>query len=161
VSGRRRAAAGAAGVAGARAWLAARARGRAFCGRCLLRAARGPATKPASLPRPLPRSSPSPAPLQRELVDSQFRPSRFPATFGAALGYVTLAVTVPAAAFTFLAFPKEVRARVPAAAALCAGSGGSRGRWAGPRRAPAVPGHSQLGRALALAVAGTPLNAGY
>jgi hypothetical protein len=50
-------------------------------------------------------------------VDSQFRPSRFPATFGAALSYVTLFMTIPAAVFTFLAFPKEVGcALVPACA---------------------------------------------
>jgi len=45
-----------------------------------------------------------------ELVDSQFRPSRFPNTFAKALTYVTLTLTLPNALFTFLAFPKQVRA---------------------------------------------------
>jgi hypothetical protein len=45
-----------------------------------------------------------------ELVDSQFRPSKFSPTFAAALTYVTLTLTLPNALFTFLAFPKEARA---------------------------------------------------
>jgi auxin influx carrier (AUX1 LAX family) len=45
-----------------------------------------------------------------EVVDSQFKPSRFPRTFGAALAYVTATLTLPNAAFTFLAFPKEALA---------------------------------------------------
>ncbi len=44
-----------------------------------------------------------------ELVDSQFRPSRFPLTFARALTYVTLTLTLPNALFTFLAFPRLVR----------------------------------------------------
>ncbi|GBF93363.1 auxin transporter [Raphidocelis subcapitata] len=42
-----------------------------------------------------------------EVVDSQWRPSRFPPTFGAAIGYVTAALTLPSAVFTFLAFPQQ------------------------------------------------------
>lgn len=45
-----------------------------------------------------------------ELVDSQFRPSRFPSTFATALTYVTLTLTLPNALFTFLSFPKEALA---------------------------------------------------
>ena len=46
-----------------------------------------------------------------ELVDSQFRPSKFSRTFAFSLIYVTATLTLPNAAFTFLAFPDKVRAR--------------------------------------------------
>jgi hypothetical protein len=42
-----------------------------------------------------------------EVLDSQFRPSKFPRTFMFALIYVTSTLTVPNAAFTFLAFPEQ------------------------------------------------------
>jgi hypothetical protein len=42
-----------------------------------------------------------------EVLDSQFRPSKFPKTFMFALIYVTSTLTVPNAAFTFLAFPEQ------------------------------------------------------
>ncbi|KAI8476179.1 MAG: transmembrane amino acid transporter protein-domain-containing protein [Monoraphidium minutum] len=46
-----------------------------------------------------------------ELVDSQFRPSKFSSTFSSALAYVTLTLTLPSASLTFLAFPGEAAAR--------------------------------------------------
>jgi hypothetical protein len=43
----------------------------------------------------------------REVLDSQFRPSKFPKAFTYALIYVTSTLTLPNAIFTFLAFPEE------------------------------------------------------
>jgi len=43
----------------------------------------------------------------REVLDSQFRPSKFPKAFMYALIYVTSTLTLPNALFTFLAFPEE------------------------------------------------------
>lgn len=41
------------------------------------------------------------------MLDSQWRPSKFPKTFSFALLYVTSTLTLPNAAFTFLAFPER------------------------------------------------------
>lgn len=41
------------------------------------------------------------------MLDSQFRPSKFPKAFTYALLYVTTTLTLPNAIFTFLAFPEE------------------------------------------------------
>eukprot|EP00775_Hariotina_reticulata_P005826 gene5826-6067_t len=45
--------------------------------------------------------------LFTEVLDSQFRPSKFPKAFTYALLYVTSTLTLPNAIFTFLAFPEE------------------------------------------------------
>ena len=42
-----------------------------------------------------------------EVLDSQFRPSKFPKTFTFALIYVTSTLTLPNAIFTYLAYPEE------------------------------------------------------
>lgn len=44
----------------------------------------------------------------REVLDSQFAPSKFPRTFMSAVVYVTSTLTLPNAVFTFLAFPEAV-----------------------------------------------------
>lgn len=67
--------------------------------------------RPPAFPAPTGRLPlpPNLHPPCREVVDSQWRASRYPATFASALAYVTLAMTLPSAVFTYLAFPTKVR----------------------------------------------------
>lgn len=44
---------------------------------------------------------------RREVLDSQFRPSKFPKAFAYALLYVTSTLTLPNAIFVFVAYPEE------------------------------------------------------